>query len=83
MTAGTPIESRDPARPGIAFDLDTLRGGLRFMLGYQPMLDGGYNEFTITAATDDSFTGRWQSSLGPTTYRAGGFFCAQRRPPAH
>ncbi len=49
------------------------------MLGNQPsMNDGGYNEFTVTGAADDWFTGRWQSSLGPTDYRAAGFFCARR-----
>jgi hypothetical protein len=79
MTAGTPLQSHDPGRPGIAFGLDSLRGGLRFMLGDQPMLDGGYNEFVVTAATAESFAGRWQSSLGPTSYRATGFFCAHRR----
>jgi hypothetical protein len=79
MTAGSPIESRDPAQPGIIFSLDSLQGGLRFMLGYQPMLDGGYNALTVTDADADRFRGRWESSLGPTTYRAAGFFCAQRR----
>jgi hypothetical protein len=79
MTAGTPLESRDPTLPGVAFGLDSLRGGLRFMLGSQPMMDGGYNELTVTAADDNRFAGRWQSSLGPTNYRATGFFCAHRR----
>jgi hypothetical protein len=78
MTAGTPIDSRDPAEPGIAFGLDSLRGGLHFMLGYQPMLDGGYNDFIVTVTAAGGFAGRWTSSLGPTTYRATGFFCAHR-----
>lgn len=81
MTAGTPIDSHDPAQPGVAFVLDSLSGGLRFMLGDRRILDGGYNEFTVTAATDDWFAGRWESSLGPTTYRATGFFCAHRQLP--
>lgn len=78
-TAGTPIASRDPSRPGIVFRLDSVRGGLRFMLGDQPMNDGGYNELTVTSADENRFAGRWQSSLGPTDYRATGFFCARRR----
>jgi hypothetical protein len=78
MTAGTPIESRDPAEPGIVFRLDSVGGGFRFMLGYRPMHDGGYNQFIVTDTTDTGFAGRWHSSLGPTTYRASGFFCAQR-----
>jgi hypothetical protein len=81
MTGGTLIGSRDPAQPGVAFGLDSLRGGLRFMLGYEyGMNDGGYNEFTVTSAADDGFAGHWQSSLGPTNYRATGLFCARRVP---
>jgi hypothetical protein len=41
------------------------------MLGYEyGMNNGGYNEFTVTTAADDGFAGHWQSSLGPTNYRA-------------
>jgi hypothetical protein len=49
------------------------------MLGYRPMLDGGYNELTVTDANGDGFAGRWESSIGTMTYRASGFFCARRR----
>lgn len=49
------------------YSLDSLHGGLHFMLGYQPMLDGGYNDFTVTAADAKEFSGRWESELGPAT----------------
>jgi hypothetical protein len=78
-TAGTPIESRDPELPGILVSLDSLRGGLRFALGYRPMLDGGFNEFTVTSSNEEGFAGRWFASIGPTNYRATGFFCARSR----
>ena len=79
MTAGTPLESRDANRPGVVASLDSLRGGLEFMLGYQPMLDGGYNALTVTSTRDDLFAGRWESSIGTVDYHAAGYFCAQRR----
>ena len=79
MTAGTPLASRDSAVPGVVASLDSLRGGLRFMLGYRLMLDGGFNELTVTSSDAAGFAGRWESSAGPTTYRAAGYFCARRR----
>jgi hypothetical protein len=51
------------------------------MLGDESgVMDGGYNQFTVTSATGDEFDGHWESSLGPTDYRATGFFCARRVP---
>ena len=78
-TAGTPLASRDSALPGVVASLDSLHGGLRFMLGYRPMLDGGFNELIVTSSNVAGFAGRWESSVGITTYRAAGFFCAHRR----
>jgi len=80
-TAGAPLTSRDPAAPGVVSVLDSLVRGLTFMLGYRLMLDGGGNELTVTRAEGNRFEGRWESGIGPTTYRAAGFFCAQRRSP--
>jgi hypothetical protein len=79
MTAGTPLASRDSTVPGVVSSLDSLRGGLRFMLGYRLMLDGGFNQLTVTRSDAAGFAGRWESSVGPTTHRATGFFCASRR----
>jgi hypothetical protein len=80
-TAGTPLASRDSTVPGVVSALDSLVRGLTFMLGYRLMLDGGGNELTVTRAERNRLEGRWESSIGPTTYRAAGFFCAQRRSP--
>ena len=79
MTAGTSLASRDSTWPGIVSSLDSLGAGLRFMFGYRLMLDGGFNELTVTAVSPDGFHGRWESSMGMTTYQAAGFFCARRR----
>lgn len=78
-TAGTPLASRDSTTPGVVSGLDSLVGGLAFMLGYRLMLDGGGNVLTVTRAEGNRFAGRWESRIDPTTYRAAGFFCAQRR----
>jgi hypothetical protein len=77
-TAGTPLDSRDSTFPGVVSNLDSLRSGLRFMLGYRPMLDGGGNEFVVTRVGANEFAGRWMSRLGYTTYAAAGYFCAVR-----
>jgi hypothetical protein len=79
-TAGVPLDSHDHARPGVSSSLDTLRSGLTLMLGYRPMLDGGGNEFDVTRISPSEVAGRWSSSLGYTTYHAGGYFCAIRSP---
>jgi hypothetical protein len=78
-TGGVPLDSRDSVLPGVASRLDSLGSGLRFMLGYRPMLDGGYNEFVVTQVSVNEFAGRWSSQMGYTTYRADGYFCAVRR----
>jgi hypothetical protein len=78
-TAGVPLNSRDSVLPGVASRLDSVRSGLRFMLGYRPMLDGGFNEFVITQVSMNEFAGRWSSQMGYTTYKASGYFCAVRR----
>ncbi len=80
-TAGVPLDSHDHARPGVSSSLDSSRSGLTLMLGYRPMLDGGFNEFNVTRISASEVAGRWSSGLGYTTYSAGGYFCAIR-PPA-
>ena len=79
-TAGVRLDSRDRNRPGVVSDVRQGDDeGMRLMLGYQPMLDGGFNEFVITRAEGNAFAGRWESGAGMTTYRAAGYFCATRR----
>jgi hypothetical protein len=78
-TAGIPLDSRDSTLPGVVSSLDSVRAGLVLMLGYRPMLDGGYNEFSVTRELGDGFAGRWTSSLGYTNYEAAGYFCAFKK----
>lgn len=82
-TGGVPLDSRDSALPGVSTSLDSVRSGLRFNLGYRPMLDGGFNEFVITQISANEFAGRWSSQMGYTTDRAAGYFCAVRRSIVH
>jgi len=77
-TGGVPLDSRDSTNPGVASRLDSLRSGLRFMLGFRPILDGGGNEFVVTRVSVDEFAGHWSSQMGYTTDRADGYFCAVR-----
>ncbi|MHB1265809.1 MAG: hypothetical protein ACYC1S_15560 [Gemmatimonadaceae bacterium] len=77
-TAGTPLDSRDPALPGVVSILDSAQSRLTIRLGDRLMFDGGFNELTVTEAGDDGFVGQWRSSLGYTNYHASGDFCARR-----
>ena len=41
--------------------------------------DGPYNALYVDRIDSTKFTGRWHASLGYTTYKAEGYFCAVRR----
>ncbi len=59
-TAGTPLDSRDPALPGVVSILDSAQSRLTLRLGDRLMFDGGFNELTVTEAGDDGFVGQWR-----------------------
>jgi hypothetical protein len=43
------------------------------------ILDGAFIDARIVEVTPGGFRGPWEASVGPTTYRAAGFFCAERQ----
>ena len=84
------VASRDPRRPGVeVVDLRGVSEGrpfreLTLRLGADAnrrdviSLDGPYTALEVTAVGPGGFGGLWHASLGMTTYRAGGHFCAER-----
>jgi hypothetical protein len=50
-------------------------GGVRGVV----QLDGPYNALYVDRIDSSGFSGRWHASLGYTTYKAEGFFCALRQ----
>lgn len=78
QSAGTPLDSREPELPGVVSTLDSRESHLALRLGERLVFDGGFNELIVTETGDAGFSGRWHSSLGYTTYHAGGYFCARR-----
>jgi hypothetical protein len=76
------IGSRDPARPGAVVRGSALR------IGQHCVLDGGGDDFVITAASGHGFWGYWIEDMGiavlmdTVTHRvlpnSAGFFCAER-----
>lgn len=80
------LRSEDPEAPGVVLRVDQGGNevGLTLRLGSERnrrghfILDGAFVLAPIVELHRAGFFGRWDASLGPTTYRAGGFFCALR-----
>jgi hypothetical protein len=78
--------SRDSTSPGVTIWQWTDRkdGPLQLRLGSNlnrrdmAMLDGAYIDAEFTDVSPTSFQGRWQASLGHTSYSASGYFCGRR-----
>jgi hypothetical protein len=64
-----------PEPPELEFGSDTNRRDLL-------IFDGANTSATILETTPSGIRGTWTSTIGTTTYRVSGFFCARRRPPA-
>ncbi|MEO7646841.1 MAG: hypothetical protein ABIV11_01205 [Gemmatimonadaceae bacterium] len=87
-TRGT-LSSTDPRQPGIAireFHWDRAEDptSIQLIVGSGTTrrdvftLDGPYVDIQIRELTPGGFRGVWEASLGHTSYRAAGFFCAAR-----
>lgn len=80
------VESMDPSAPGVVIRIAeygdrhdvSLRFGAEENSRAVYMLDGPILEAPVLEVSDAGFAGRWEASVGPTTYHAGGFFCAIR-----
>lgn len=82
--------SPDPAAPGIAVSewhdtsRDKPRTNIELHLGAngnrrsRRQLDGPYNALYVDKVDSNGFWGRWHASLGYSTYKADGYFCAIR-----
>jgi hypothetical protein len=85
MTEGT-LASTDPLAPGAAITLGGERHRPTVELGLGSvnndvrtfMNDGSITEMRIERIGPGSFSGRWHASVGYSTYRAAGYFCAVR-----
>lgn len=84
------IDGTDPDAPGVILRVMQMRDNsweTTLMFGNTnnrqnaAVLDGPYFGASITEVTRSGFRGTWDSSLGITTYRAAGFFCALRSGP--
>jgi hypothetical protein len=85
------LTSTDPFAPGIAvrelnavyqgkpFTEITLHVGSSSNRRNVMRFDGPYNALYVDRIDSTSFSGRWHASLGYTTYKAEGYFCAMRR----
>lgn len=87
-THGT-LESTDPGQPGIAiweyhWDRAEDPTSIQLIVGSGATrrdvmtFDGPYVDIQIRELTPGGFRGIWEASLGHTTYRAAGYFCAAR-----
>ena len=82
-----PTDAVDPAAPGVVVYAMQMRDsswetGLSFGANRNRpdliILDGAYLEAPVLEVTSTGFRGIWSASIGPTTYKAAGFFCAVR-----
>jgi hypothetical protein len=76
---GITVQEHHASYQGQPFTEITLRlgadGNTRGVLRF----DGPYNALYVDRIDPLGFYGRWHASLGYTTYKAEGFFCALRR----
>jgi hypothetical protein len=87
-TRGT-LSSTDPTQPGIAiweyhWDRAEEPTSIQLIVGSGATrrdvitFDGPYVDIQVRELTPGGFRGTWEASLGHTTYRAAGYFCAAR-----
>ena len=80
------VDSRDASAPGVAVrrvrregtDSMTIVFGAERTRAGTAILDGAMMTANIGFIGTNGFLGSWTSEVGPTTYRAGGSFCAVR-----
>jgi hypothetical protein len=87
LTHGS-LTSRDSSAPGVVLRvwMDTHPQPAQLEFGSDRtrrdllILDGASTEANILETTPFGMRGAWESTIGTTTYRVTGFFCARRRP---